>query len=275
MAAKTRSLSSAVNGLRRRSIFSKAARLISNRAASWTRPNRADFLSVAKGCWTVVGRDINAPYRVLSWVQIDLPMPTGRRYCWRMDGTEPKVLILPRISATRARPSWVPLLNQVEAQGVALEVTRRQRRSVVLVRAFDFEQHLGRSHPWSGLRARISPHSFHPNGLKPGVTHRWTYASSTWIRDHFCSVMEWVDAANQPLLVTRRGKCGLMLLAQPLFETYWTTSPLTDEPGSEIRTGKNLAKDPVMSRVARAGIGLNLAHEPLHSQAPHTSTKTH
>lgn len=52
-------------GLRPRSIFSKAARLIPSRAASWTRPRWAAFRSVAKGCWTVVGRDIYAPYRVL------------------------------------------------------------------------------------------------------------------------------------------------------------------------------------------------------------------
>jgi PHD/YefM family antitoxin component YafN of YafNO toxin-antitoxin module len=168
----------------------------------------------------------------------------------------------------------VRLLNRVEAEGVALEVTRRQRKSVILVRAVDFEQRLGRSHPWSSLRARISPHSFHPNGLKPGVTHRWTFASSTWIRDHFCSVMEWVDAANQPLLVTRRGKCGLMLLAQLLFETHWTTSPQADEPGAEFGAGKNLAKDPVLNRVTTTGTGLNLAHQPLHPQALRTSTET-
>ncbi len=207
-------------------------------------------------------------------MHIDLRIPMVWGYCWGMDGAQPRVVILPRISATRARPIWVRLLNRVEAEGVALEVTRRQRRSVILVRAVDFEQHLGRSHPWSGLRARIIPQSFHPNGLKPGVTHRWTFASSTWIRDHFCSVMEWVDTANQPLLVTRRGKCGLMLLAQRLFETHWTTSPQTDEPGPEIGAGKNLAKDPVMSRVTTAGSGLNLAHQPLHSQAPRTSTET-
>ena len=195
-------------------------------------------------------------------------------YCCGMDGAQPRVVILPRISATRARPIWVRLLIRVEAEGVALEVTRRQRRSVILVRAVDFEHRLGRSHPWSGLRARISHQSFHPNGLKPGVTHRWTYASSTWIRDHFCSILEWVDAASHPLLVTRRGKCGLMLLAQQLFETHWTTSPQADEPRPEIGAGKNLAKDPVMSRVTNAGIGLNLAHQPLHPQALRTSTET-
>jgi hypothetical protein len=86
--------------------------------------------------------------------------------------------------------------------------------------------------------------------------------------------MEWVDAGNQPLLVTRRGKCGLMLLAQRLFETHWTTPPQTDDPGPEIGTGKNLAKDPVMSRVTNAGTGLNLAHQPLQSQAQVTSTET-
>jgi hypothetical protein len=59
-----------------------------------------------------------------------------------------------------------------------------------------------------------------------------------------------------------------MLLAQQLFETHWTKSPQTNEPETENGTAKNLAKDPVMSRVAKAGIGLNLAHEPLHSMAP-------
>lgn len=86
--------------------------------------------------------------------------------------------------------------------------------------------------------------------------------------------MEWVDAANQPLLVMRRGKCGLMLLAQRLFETHWTTSPQADEAGPEFGAGKNLAKDPVLGRVTTAGIGLNLAHQPLRSQAQGTSTET-
>jgi hypothetical protein len=71
------------------------------------------------------------------------------------------------------------------------------------------------------LRARLSPVSFHPNGLQPGVTHRWQHASSTWIRDHFCAVLESVDTTGHPLLVTRRGLCGLMLLAQRIFETHW------------------------------------------------------
>ena len=175
-----------------------------------------------------------------------------------MDQPRPRVLILPRISATRARPIWVQLLQNVATEGIPLEITRRQRKSVILVRACDFEQRLGRSHPWSDLRARISPHSHHPNGLEPGVTHRWTHASSTWIRDHFCSVLELVDAGGNPLLITRRGKCGLMLMAQRLFEEHWTPATNSDGRGSEPPVGQHPAKDPMMHR-APASTGLDLA----------------
>ncbi len=175
-----------------------------------------------------------------------------------MDQPRPRVLILPRISATQARPIWVQLLHRVASEGLPLEITRRQRKSVILVRAYDFEERLGRSHPWSELRARISPHSHHPNGLEPGVTHRWNHASSTWIRDHFCSVLELVDAGGNPLLITRRGKCGLMLLAQRLFEAHWTPADDIDSRRSESPTGKDLAKNPMMHR-APVSTGLDLA----------------
>ena len=166
---------------------------------------------------------------------------------------DPKVRVLsPRsLSATDARPVWVRLLREVAEHGLPLEITRRHKPSMLLVRAADFELRLGRSHPWSDLRARISPDSFHPNGLQPGVTHRWTHASSTWIRDHFRSVLEAVDTDGQPLLITRRGHCGLMLLAQRLFESHWNLSRTVLIGRSEEPIGLNLATDPRM-RLAQA-----------------------
>ena len=173
-------------------------------------------------------------------------------YSLSMNTSEPQVLIPRRMSATDARVVWVRLLREVADTGLPLEITRRQKPSVLLVRAADFELRLGRSHPWSDLRARISPDSFHPNGLQPGVTHRWTHASSTWIRDHFRSVLEAVDTDGQPLLITRRGHCGLMLLAQRLFESHWNLSRTVLIGRSEEPIGLNLATDPRM-RLAQAG----------------------
>ena len=150
-----------------------------------------------------------------------LPVPSPAPYTLSMNEPRARVLIPRRLSATTTRPVWVRLLREVAEHGLPLEITRRHKPSVLLVRASDFEAALGRSHPWSELRARLSPGSFHPNGLQPGVTHRWQHASSTWIRDHFCSVLESVDTTDHPLLVTRRGHCGLMLLARRIFETHW------------------------------------------------------
>ena len=141
------------------------------------------------------------------------------------------MLIPRRLSATDTRPVWVRLLREVSEHGLPLEITRRLKPSVLLVRAADFEVALGRSHPWSELRARLSPGSFHPNGLQPGVTHRWQHASSTWIRDHFCLVLESVDTTGQPLLLTRRGLCGLMLLARRIFETHWDGALVSAQDG--------------------------------------------
>jgi len=168
-----------------------------------------------------------------------------------MNASEPQVLIPRRMSATDARVVWVRLLREVAEHGLPLEITCRQQPSVLLVRAADFESGLGRSHPWSDLRARISPDSFHPNGLQPGVTHRWTHASSTWVRDHFRLVLEAVDTDGEPLLVTRRGQLGLMLLAQRLFESHWNLSRTVRIGRSEETIGSNLATDPRM-RLAQA-----------------------
>ena len=151
------------------------------------------------------------------------------------------MLIPRRLSATKARPVWVRLLREVSEHGLPLEITRRLKPSVLLVRAADFEVALGRSHPWSELRARLSPGSFHPNGLQPGVTHRWQHASSTWIRDHFCSVLESVDATGHPLLVTRRGLCGLMLLARRIFETHWGDASVSAQDGVSENAGGRLS----------------------------------
>jgi PHD/YefM family antitoxin component YafN of YafNO toxin-antitoxin module len=173
-------------------------------------------------------------------------------YFVSMNAFEPQMLIPRRMSATNARVVWVRLLREVADTGLPLEITRRQKPSVLLVRAADFESGLGRSHPWSDLRARISPGSFHPNGLQPGVTHRWTHASSTWIRDHFRSVLEAVDTDGQPLLITRRGHCGLMLLARRVFEAHWNPSITVRDSRSEETIGSNLATDPRI-RLCKAG----------------------
>ena len=83
-------------------------------------------------------------------------------------------------------------------------------------------------------------------------TLRWTHASSTWIRDHFGSVLEAVDTDGQPLLITRRGHCGLMLLARRVFEAHWNLSITVRDSRSEEPIGSNLATDPRM-RLCKAG----------------------
>jgi hypothetical protein len=170
-----------------------------------------------------------------------LPIPSPASYTLSMNEPRARVLIPRRLSATNARPVWVRLLREVAEQGLPLEITRRHKPSLLLVRASDFEAALGRSHPWSELRARLSPGSFHPNGLQPGVTHRWQHASSNWIRDHFCSVLESVDTTGHPLLVTRRGLCGLMLLARRIFETHWGGAAVGAQDGVSEDAGGRLS----------------------------------
>ena len=170
-----------------------------------------------------------------------LPVPSHASYTLSMNEPRARVLIPRRMSATNARPVWVRLLREVAEHGLPLEITRRHKASVLLVRAADFEAALGRSHPWSELRARLSPGSFHPNGLQPGVTHRWEHSSSTWIRDHFCSVLESVDTTGHPLLVTRRGHCGLMLLARRIFETHWGGASVNAQDGVRENAGGRLS----------------------------------
>lgn len=138
-----------------------------------------------------------------------------------MRKNRPLVVVARRIPATDARRHWVRLLREVAADGRPVEITRRQRRSVFVVRASDFEEGLGRVHPWSDRRARMSPRSFCPNGLEPGVTHRWEHLSSTATRDRLGEVLEMVDATHDPLLVTRQGRCGLMLLSVATLERHW------------------------------------------------------
>ena len=170
-----------------------------------------------------------------------LPAPSPASYTLSMNELMARVLIPRRLSATNARPVWVRLLREVSEHGLPLEITRRHKPSLLLVRAADFEVALGRSHPWSERRARLSPGSFHPNGLQPGVTHRWEHASSTWVRDHFCSVLESVDTTGHPLLVTRRGLCGLMLLPRRIFETHWGGTSVNTEDAVSEKTGGRLS----------------------------------
>ena len=170
-----------------------------------------------------------------------MPAPSPASYTLSMDEPRVRLLIPRRLSATTTRPVWVRLLREVAEHGLPLEITRRHKPSVLLVRASDFEAALGRSHPWSELRARLSPGSFHPNGLQPGVTHRWQHASSTWIRDRFCSVLESVDTTGHPLLVTRRGNCGLMILARRIFETHWGGTSVNTEDAVSEKTGGRLS----------------------------------
>ena len=54
------------------------------------------------------------------------------------------------------------------------------------------------------------------------------FRSSTWIRDRFGEVLELVDEGVEPMLVTRRGKSGLMLLARSLMEVMTVTSFVSD-----------------------------------------------
>ena len=54
------------------------------------------------------------------------------------------------------------------------------------------------------------------------------FRSSTWIRDRFGEVLELVDEGVEPMLVTRRGKSGLMLLARSLMEAMTVTSFVSD-----------------------------------------------
>ncbi len=131
-----------------------------------------------------------------------------------------------RVSASDARNRWVPLLRWASANGLPVEICRRQRESVMLVSAASFEAGLGEGHPWSALRfPRRFRDGFRPNGLKPGVGYRWAHASSTRIRDRLGSVLDSVDEGGQPLLVTRRGQCGMLLMAMRTFRQFGSLMP--------------------------------------------------
>jgi hypothetical protein len=83
------------------------------------------------------------------------------------------------------------------------------RRHLSIQLLYDFESSLGRLNLWSKWSERLSSRSFHPNGLQPEIAHRWQHESFTWIRDRFSSVLKSEDTTGNPLLVTRRGQCGL------------------------------------------------------------------
>ena len=143
-----------------------------------------------------------------------------------MSPARPRLLLARRLPASEARRLWVRLLQAVADDGRPVELTRRRRRSVFLVRAADFEAGLGPQHPWSCLRARLAPGRHRPNGLNPGVTHRWTHLSSTRARDRLGEALELADVVAEPLLITRQGRSGLMLVAVRLMEQHWNgTAP--------------------------------------------------
>lgn len=157
----------------------------------------------------------------------------------------PMLLLARRLAATDARRGWVELLRKVADDGKPVEITRRQRQSVFVVRASDFEEALGCDHPWAGLRARLAPRTFRPNGLEPGVTHRWENLSSTRARARLGQVLERVDGTDEPWLVTRQGQCGLMLVSVRVMELHWNG---VGSRGSDSGADKGQG----MGRIARA-----------------------
>jgi len=146
----------------------------------------------------------------------------------------PLVLIPRRLSACDARRHWVRLLAETANSGSPLEITRRGQRSVFLVPANEFERRLLGRDPWPNLRGKLRSLGFQPNGLVPGVRHRWIHSSSAWIRDHFASFLADVDLSPVPMLVTRRGKSGLLLLSKPTFEGHWNPSVPLPQAASEV-----------------------------------------
>ncbi len=136
--------------------------------------------------------------------------------------SKPSILIPKRYCASTARAYLVRIMKHVAATGEPIEIVRRGKRSVFLVRAADFENCLEGNHPWVSIR-ESSPtvEGYRPNGIRPGVHFAWRYRSSTLTRDRFCSSLRWVDDGGQPLLVTRRGKIPVMLLAERVFVAHW------------------------------------------------------
>ena len=128
-----------------------------------------------------------------------------------------QVLIPRRYSASRARTYFGQLTRFVADSGEPVEITRRGRPSVFLLRAPDFERCLVGSHPW-GNRREIP---WRPLAIQPGVYYPWKYRPATMIRDLFASSLEWAHKSGDPLLVVRRGKCPLMLVAVRTFVAFW------------------------------------------------------
>ena len=138
------------------------------------------------------------------------------------DPSRPAILLPWRYCASTARAHLVRLMKHVAATGEPIEITRRGKQSVYLVRALDFESCLTGNHPWASIRERYATREgFRPNGIRPGVHFAWKYCSATRTRDRFCYALGVVDDGGQPLLVTRRGAIPLMLLARRVFVAYW------------------------------------------------------
>ena len=131
-----------------------------------------------------------------------------------------QVLIPRRYSASRARTYFGQLNRFIEDSGEPVEITRRGRASVFLLRAPDFERCLVGSHPW-GKRREIP---WRPLAIQPGVHYPWKYLSATKAKDRFARILAWADKCGDPLLVVRRGKCPLMLVAARTFVAFWKVS---------------------------------------------------
>ena len=132
-----------------------------------------------------------------------------------------QVLIPPRYCATKAKRLWVRLLSWVAQTGRPVEITRQGKLGAILVPANLFEALIRHRDPWTSRRVAYPERLFRPNGLVPGVEHRWMQLSSTGVRDNFQDALNWVNDNDSPFLITRRGKSGLLLMSIKLFQENW------------------------------------------------------
>ena len=163
--------------------------------------------------------------------------------------SKPSIIIPKRYCASTARAYLVRIMKHVAATGEPIEIVRRGKRSVFLVRAADFENCLEGNHPWVSIR-ESSPtvEGYRPNGIRPGVHFAWRYRSSTLTRDRFCGSLRWVDVGGQPLLVTRRGKIAVMLLAERVFVAHWRLGLGAEPPPRPARVARTVTVAPPQRR---------------------------
>ena len=163
--------------------------------------------------------------------------------------SKPSIIIPKRYCASAARAHLVRIMKHVAATGEPIEIVRRGKRSVFLVRALDFENCLEGDHPWFSIReSSPSVEGYRPNGIRPGVHFGWRYRSSTLTRDRFCGSLRWVDVGGQPLLVTRRGKIAVMLLAERVFVAHWRLGLGAEPPPRPARVARTVTVAPPQRR---------------------------